>query len=200
MSREDESVPEVTTVIHRRNCRGRHLTFGTHAQPPQVYSFSEVSEKAKNLSLFILYYVLLLLKTVCDIRYYPYDAMIKSAAQGKELLQSDIQRGELEGTRRPLLLLLLPIIIAAPLPPGPPRRGRGKDDVLNTVGFAGVNYYDPYWREQPSPGATDWIDARGSFQVGPEEDFVCELLRDLVDAFAVVEPNFAVEDVELEGD
>lgn len=91
--RRDESIPEVTTVIHRRNCQGRHLTFGTHA-------------------------------TV------PHDAMIKSAAQGKELLQSDIQRGELEGTRRPLLLLLLLVVIAAPLRPGPPPRGRGKDDVL----------------------------------------------------------------------
>ena len=67
----------------------------------------------------------------------------------------------------------------------------------NTVGFAGVNYYDPYWRVQPSPGATDWIDARWSFQVGPGEDFVCELLQDLVDAFAIVEPEFAVREIEL---
>lgn len=125
--------------------------------------------------------------------------MIKCAAQGKELLQSDIQRGELEGTRRPLLLLLLVVlvVIAAPLRPGPPPRGRGKDDILNTVGFAGVNYYDPYWREQPSPGAIDWIDERGSFQLGPGGDFACKLLQDLVDPFAVVEPEFAVGDVEL---
>ena len=56
----------------------------------------------------------------------------QNAAQGKELLQSDIQRGELERTRRPLLLLLflLPVVIAAPFRPGPPPRGRGKDDVL----------------------------------------------------------------------
>lgn len=72
-----------------------------------------------------------------------------------------------------------------------------KTTFCNTVGFAGVNYYDPYWREQPSPGATDWIDARGSFQVGPGGDFACELLQDLVAAFAVVEPEFAVGDVEL---
>ena len=67
----------------------------------------------------------------------------------------------------------------------------------NTVGFAGVNYYDPFWRLQASPGATDWIDARWSFQVGPGGDFACELLQDLVDAFAVVEPEFAVGDIEL---
>lgn len=67
----------------------------------------------------------------------------------------------------------------------------------NTVGFAGVNYYDPYWRVQASPGATDWIDARWSFHVGPGGDFACELLQDLVDAFAVVEPEFAVGDIEL---
>ena len=67
----------------------------------------------------------------------------------------------------------------------------------NTVGFAGVNYYDPYWRVQASQGATDWIDARRSFNVGPGGDFVCELLQDLVDAFAIVELEFAVGDVEL---
>ena len=50
---------------------------------------------------------------------------------------------------------------------------------------------------QASPGATDWIDARWSFHVGPGGDFACELLQELVDAFAVVEPEFAVGDIEL---
>ena len=72
-----------------------------------------------------------------------------------------------------------------------------KSTFCNTVGFAGVNYYDPYWRVQASPGATDWIDARWSFHVGPGGDFACELLQDFVDAFAIVEPEFAVEDTKL---
>ncbi|KAI9758154.1 MAG: hypothetical protein M4579_003187 [Chaenotheca gracillima] len=67
----------------------------------------------------------------------------------------------------------------------------------NTVGFAGVNYYNPYWRAQPSPGATDYIDAHWTFETGPGGDFVCGLLEGLVDALAIVQPEFAVGDIEL---
>jgi hypothetical protein len=67
----------------------------------------------------------------------------------------------------------------------------------NTVGFAGVNYYNPWWRLQPSPGASDFIDARWSFQVSPLGLFDCELLQDFVDVFALIAPEFAVEDVTL---
>lgn len=67
----------------------------------------------------------------------------------------------------------------------------------NTVGFAGVNYYNPYWRVQQSPGATDWIDARWSFSTGPGGSFTCGLLEGLIDAFAIVAPEFAVGDIEL---
>ncbi|KAL8737159.1 MAG: hypothetical protein Q9181_001977 [Wetmoreana brouardii] len=67
----------------------------------------------------------------------------------------------------------------------------------DTVGFAGVNYYNPYWRDQPSPGATDWIDARWAFHKPPEGEFACDLLMLAVDALAVVAPEFAVGEVEL---
>ncbi|KAL9598718.1 MAG: hypothetical protein Q9179_003810 [Wetmoreana sp. 5 TL-2023] len=67
----------------------------------------------------------------------------------------------------------------------------------NTVGFAGVNYYNPYWRDQPSPGATDWIDARWAFHKPPEGEFACDLLNLAVDALVLVEPEFAVGEVEL---
>ena len=48
------------------------------------------------------------------------------------MLHPEIRRGELEGTRRPLLLLilLLLLVVAAPLRPGHPSRGRGGGDVL----------------------------------------------------------------------
>jgi hypothetical protein len=60
-----------------------------------------------------------------------------------------------------------------------------------------VNYFNPYWRVQENPGASDWIDARWSFQTGPGGNFLCGLLTDAVDAFALIEPEFAVGDVEL---
>lgn len=41
----------------------------------------------------------------------------------------------------------------------------------NTVGFAGVQYFNPYWRVQPQPSASDWIDARWEFETGPNGDF-----------------------------
>ena len=67
----------------------------------------------------------------------------------------------------------------------------------NAASFAGVQYYGQFWRLQPTPASTDYIDASWEFQVGPGGDFICGFIEDLVDALGVVEPEFAVEDVQL---
>ncbi|KAJ5591554.1 uncharacterized protein N7459_001923 [Penicillium hispanicum] len=67
----------------------------------------------------------------------------------------------------------------------------------NTVGFAGVNYYNPWWRLQDKPGSTDFMDVHFSFEKDGGGDFECALLEAAVDAFAVVAPEFAVGDIEL---
>lgn len=67
----------------------------------------------------------------------------------------------------------------------------------NTVGFAGVQYYNRYWRLQENPGATNWIDASWSFHRGPGGDFLCDFLEGLADALIAVAPEFTVGDIEL---
>ena len=67
----------------------------------------------------------------------------------------------------------------------------------NSVSFAAVNYYDPWWRDAPKPGPNDYIYPEFSFQVGPGGTFLCDFLADLVEALAIVEPEFAVEEFEL---
>lgn len=69
--------------------------------------------------------------------------------------------------------------------------------VCNAGAFAGVQYFDPYWRAQPTPGATDYLNAEFSFQVGPGGQFMCDFIEVLTDALALVQPEFVVEDVEL---
>ncbi|KAL9071734.1 MAG: hypothetical protein Q9161_003998 [Pseudevernia consocians] len=69
--------------------------------------------------------------------------------------------------------------------------------VCNAGAYAGVQYFDPYWRDQQTPGASDYLDVTYSFQVGPGGQFLCDFIELLTDALAVVEPEFAVEDVEL---
>ncbi len=69
--------------------------------------------------------------------------------------------------------------------------------VCNAGAFAGVQYFDPYWRDQPTPGASDYLDVEFSFQVGPGGQFLCDFIEALTDALAVVQPEFAIEDVEL---
>ncbi len=70
-------------------------------------------------------------------------------------------------------------------------------ELCNVAWFAGVEYYSPFWRVTPHPGPTDFIDAAWEFEVGPEGDFLCEFLRGLGDALVVIEPEFAVGEVEL---
>jgi hypothetical protein len=66
----------------------------------------------------------------------------------------------------------------------------------NTVGFAGVNYFDPYWRQQASPGASSWIDAHWQFET-PNMEFLCEILHDTIDVFEALAPEFAVGGITL---
>lgn len=66
----------------------------------------------------------------------------------------------------------------------------------NMAGFAGVQYYDPWWRLGP-PGPSDHIYVEYSFDSGGGGDFECDLLTDLVDAFAILQPEFAIGDIEL---
>ncbi|KAK8124191.1 hypothetical protein PG999_004109 [Apiospora kogelbergensis] len=67
----------------------------------------------------------------------------------------------------------------------------------NSVGFAGPHYYNPWWKLQSQPGATDYMDVHFEFHKGGGGDFDCEFLQGLVDAFAFVAPEFAVGDVGL---
>jgi hypothetical protein len=50
---------------------------------------------------------------------------------------------------------------------------------------------------QSQPGATDYIDAHWEFHKGGSGDFDCALLQGLVDAFAFIQPEFAVGDIGL---
>lgn len=67
----------------------------------------------------------------------------------------------------------------------------------NAASFAGVQYYDQFWRSQPTPGSTDYIDASWDFHVAPGGAFACEFIQDLIDALGVIQPEFAVADIEL---
>lgn len=65
------------------------------------------------------------------------------------------------------------------------------------MGFASVGYYGPYWHIDNVKTPTNHIYPHLNFAVSPSEQFVCELLNDIVDAFAVMEPGFTIGDVEL---
>ncbi|TVY40883.1 hypothetical protein LOCC1_G006489 [Lachnellula occidentalis] len=68
--------------------------------------------------------------------------------------------------------------------------------LCNAGDFAGVQYFSQFWRTAPQPGATDFLDANIAFD-SSGSDFWCEFLADLMDELVVVEPEFAVEDIEL---
>lgn len=69
-----------------------------------------------------------------------------------------------------------------------------------TSQFQTANYYNIYWHEDDAYNVSVWISAYYSFHAGTssEEDFLYGLADGLIDAFAEIEPEFAVEDVELE--
>lgn len=72
------------------------------------------------------------------------------------------------------------------------------ETMCNAAGFFSVNYYNQYWRSAPEPGPTDFMDVEVSFESSESSDFVCEFLDLLLDGLAIVEPEFVVEDLELE--
>lgn len=67
--------------------------------------------------------------------------------------------------------------------------------------FAGVQYLPPYWKECDEPCKPEnnfmWLDTEWDFKVASGAAFACDFINGLVDALAVVAPEFAIEDVEL---
>jgi len=70
--------------------------------------------------------------------------------------------------------------------------------MCNANWFATSNYYNIFWHSDDVTSPSAWLSADYTFHVPPEGDFLCTLIDDLIDAFAIIEPEFAVEDVELE--
>lgn len=71
------------------------------------------------------------------------------------------------------------------------------DTWCNSVGFSGPHYYNPWWKLQADAGATDYMDVHYEFHKEGEGGFDCEVLQEFADAFAFVQPEFAVADVSL---
>jgi len=65
-----------------------------------------------------------------------------------------------------------------------------KMQLCNAAGFAGVQYYSPYWRTAENPGSTDWIDAEWKFKVGMDGLLQCDSIAGLVEAFGAIQPEF----------
>lgn len=64
--------------------------------------------------------------------------------------------------------------------------------------FAGVQYLPEYWRQADSPSTEFmWLESEWKFEANPQEQFDCEFLAGLVDAFVAVQPEFAAAEVEL---
>ena len=76
-------------------------------------------------------------------------------------------------------------------------RADGQATWCNAVGFAGVQYFNPWWKLQQSPSVSDYIDALWEFEGNGGGDFECGMLEGMIDAMAVVAPEFAVGDIEL---
>jgi hypothetical protein len=73
-----------------------------------------------------------------------------------------------------------------------PYIARANTTFCQTVGFASVGYYGPYWHIDDVKLPTNYIYPHLRFAVAPDGDFLCELLNEIVDAFAIVEPEFAI--------
>ncbi|KAI1378364.1 hypothetical protein F4677DRAFT_443576 [Hypoxylon crocopeplum] len=78
---------------------------------------------------------------------------------------------------------------------GPPREG--KATWCNTVGFSGPHYYNPYWKLQSQPGATDFMDVHFQFHEKGGGDFDCAVLEAAAGALAFLGPEFAIGDIGL---
>ncbi|XXG98172.1 hypothetical protein Hte_004493 [Hypoxylon texense] len=78
----------------------------------------------------------------------------------------------------------------------PPRQE--KATWCNTVGFSGPHYYNPYWKLQSEPGATDYMDVHFQFHEKGGGDFDCAILEGAAGALAFLGPEFAIGDIGLE--
>lgn len=67
--------------------------------------------------------------------------------------------------------------------------------VCNVGDFAGVQYFGQYYETRP--GATDYLDANLAFQ-SAGEDFWCGFIDELMDDLAVIQPEFAFGEVEVQ--
>ena len=67
------------------------------------------------------------------------------------------------------------------------------------MGLASVGCYGQYWHVDDVTSPTAWIYPHWEFSKGADDDFFCNLLMDLVNAFAVFAPEFAIGDIELGG-
>ncbi|KAI0123271.1 hypothetical protein BJ170DRAFT_104251 [Xylariales sp. AK1849] len=68
----------------------------------------------------------------------------------------------------------------------------------NTVGFAGPQYYNPWWKLQSQPGPSDYMDVHFQFHKAGGGDFDCAILEGAAGALAVLAPEFAIGDIGLE--
>jgi len=75
-----------------------------------------------------------------------------------------------------------------------------KDTFCNSAWFYEADYFNPWWRQAANPGPTDFIHATIEFHTVPQTilQFVCDFIDIAIDALALVEPEFIVEDAELE--
>lgn len=78
-----------------------------------------------------------------------------------------------------------------------PHREDEKTQLCNAANFAAVNYFNPWWRNAPNPGATDYIYIDYTFHVGPGGEFVCDFIADLTEELAVIAPEFTTGEVAL---
>ncbi|KAK6084839.1 hypothetical protein SCUP234_03022 [Seiridium cupressi] len=68
----------------------------------------------------------------------------------------------------------------------------------NTVGFSGPQYYNPWWRLQSQPGASDYMDVHFQFHEAGGGDFDCAILEVAAGALAFLGPEFAIGDIGIE--
>jgi hypothetical protein len=74
------------------------------------------------------------------------------------------------------------------------------DSFCNSAWFYEADFYNPWWREAVAPGPTDFIHVTIEFHTAPVDflTFLCDFADLAIDALAAIEPEFAIEDLELE--
>lgn len=86
---------------------------------------------------------------------------------------------------------LKPRLVYVP-PPAPE-----KQHWCNAAAFAGVQYYGEFASLAQTFGATDYMDARWEFHVASGDNFDCAFVGELIDAMAIMAPEFAIADIRL---